>query len=363
MNPIASTVRKTCLNLAGLLLLQAGASHGQSLLKNYTLDGDVKRTYWTFLNSQNPYRIPDQPSTMTGTMTVASPGYGAGMGLYSWTGNYSMTVNQPVTTFDIQQAVYQLDVTWDPASTFPFNGGPVLSYNGGNQQIRATLPMVVDGLRVVNNDTGIPEMEGIDSFAYRGITWQWDLSGIADVIHSVKIYMPFANHTSVVGARIDVASEFLQVGGTPATPLQQWRQLHFLSAANSGRGADLADYDSDGILNLIEYALGTDPVVATGANGPAALPQALSSGGRLKLSFSLPATPPAEVTYRVRATNDLVTWTTLATKVGTGAWTWQGSGASQISATTTSGRTLVQVGDDAAQSTRPRRMMKLEVSY
>ena len=183
------------------LAVMAQTASAESLLKSHPLPGQVKTTYWTFLASQNPYRIPDSPSTMTGTMAVASPGYGASMGLYSWTGNYSMTVNQASTagpSFRIQQVVYQLDVTWDPATTFPFNGGPKLSYNGGNQQIPATLPMIVDGTRIVDNDTGIPEMEGIDSFAYRGITWQWDLSGAVENITSVRIQMPFANHTSVV---------------------------------------------------------------------------------------------------------------------------------------------------------------------
>lgn len=356
------------LNLPALIVcclaLTALVASADSLLKSHPLQGQVKTTCWTFLASQNPYRIPDSPSTMTGTMTVASPGYGAGMGLYSWTGNYSMTVNQASTAappFRIQQVVYQLDVTWDPAVPFPFNGGPKLSYNGGNQLIPATLPMIADGTRVVDNETGIPEMEGIDSFAYRGITWQWDLSGVVENITSVKIQMPFANHTSVVGARIDVASEFVEIGA-PETPLQLWRQTHFGSKENLGSGADASDPDGDGLQNLIEYALGTVPTSPGQGNGSAMAPRPLLASDRLRLGFSLPAEAPSDLVYRVRVSNDMLTWATLATKTGTGAWTWQGQGDSQVSTLAASGRMQVEVGDHQAGGGAVR-LMRLEVSY
>jgi len=349
--------------VASILLLAAQPLAAESLLKSYALDGDAKNTYWTFLASQNPYRIPDKPSSMTGTMAVALPGYGAGMGLYSWTGGYSVTVNQTAPDFDIQQAVFQLDATWDPAVTFPINGGPVLSYNGGNQQLKATLPMVVDGTKVVDNNTGIPEMEGIDSFTYRGITWQWDLSAIPDVIHSVKIYMPFANHTSVVGARVDVASEFLQVGGTPTTPLQLWRQDHFKTAENSGKAADTADADGDGLPNLIEYALGTNPMSAEGDQGAQAAPTPGIVDGRMRLNFAIPAAVPTELTYEIQASSDLVQWTTLAKKTGTAAWIWQGNGASQIVTTPSTDKTYIQISDDRTVADAPGRMLRLRVGY
>ncbi len=346
-------------------LLTAAASAGaQSLLKAYPLQGEVKTTYWTFLASQNPHWIPNSPTTMTGSMTVASPGYGAGMDLYSWTGHYSTTVHQaasPAPSFPIHHVVYQLDVTWDPATTFPFNGGPKLSYNGGNQQIPATLPMIVDGTRVVQNETGIPEMGGIDSFAYRGITWQWDLSGVPGTISSVSIQMPFANHTSVVGTRIDVASEFLQVGGNPTTPLEQWRQSHFQTTENSGRAADLADYDADGIANLVEYGLGSDPASNSGANGPSAKPAVVIAGGQLALSFAIPATPPQELIYRVQVSGDLAEWVTLATKAGTQAWVWNGGGASRITTTASGDRSRVTVGDN--EPTGGIRLMRLNITY
>ena len=45
------------------------------------------------------------------------------------------------------------------------------------------------------------------------------------------------------------------------TPLQQWREQHFSTVTNTGDAADLADPDSDGIPNLLEYACGSLPKV------------------------------------------------------------------------------------------------------
>jgi hypothetical protein len=350
--------------LLAVWLLAGPLASAASLLKSHPLQGEVKTTCWTFLASQNPYRIPDSPSTMTGTMTVASPGYGASMGLYSWTGAYSMTVNQASTaapSFGIHQVVYQLDVTWDPATTFPANGGPKLSYNGGNQQIPATLPVIVDGTRVVENETGVPEMGDIEAFTYRGITWQWDLSAIPGTITSVRVEMPFANHTSVVGARIDVASGFAELGGPAATPLEQWRQLHFQTAENAGAAADNADFDSDGLANLVEYGLGTNPASAAGPDGSSAAPVPVMTDGKLSLFFAIPTTPPEALTYEVQVSGDLSGWTTLATKSGSQPWLWNGGGTSQVAMVTAGGKSQVTVGDNGAGP--GKRMMRLEITY
>ena len=51
----------------------------------------------------------------------------------------------------------------------------------------------------------------------------------------------------------------------PENAIEQWRQLHFGSSANSGDGADLADPDDDGESNLLEFTTGQDPHAATRA--------------------------------------------------------------------------------------------------
>jgi hypothetical protein len=47
-----------------------------------------------------------------------------------------------------------------------------------------------------------------------------------------------------------------------ATPLDQWRLDKFGTAAYNPEAGNLADPDNDGIVNLLEYALGLDPKVA-----------------------------------------------------------------------------------------------------
>ena len=66
----------------------------------------------------------------------------------------------------------------------------------------------------------------------------------------------------------------------------------------------------------------------------------------------------------VQATADLVTWTTVATKVGTGAWVWNTSAGGSTSHIVDAGTTpdTVQVGDILASSGIARRMMRLEVT-
>jgi hypothetical protein len=46
------------------------------------------------------------------------------------------------------------------------------------------------------------------------------------------------------------------------TPREQWRLDHFGTPENQGAAADFADPDGDGVLNLGEYALGGNPLVA-----------------------------------------------------------------------------------------------------
>jgi uncharacterized protein YjiK len=149
------------------------------------------------------------------------------------------------------------------------------------------------------------------------------------------------------------------------TPVQSWRASNFGSTANSGDAADDADYDHDGVGNLLEYALGLDPKTAPSASERGALPQAMlhdasapELSDRLALSFQLPASIPADATYTVQASTDLVSWTDLASKTGSGSWSWLAEGQSRI---LTTGST-VRVGDAVPSAAQSSRMMRLKVT-
>ncbi len=69
------------------------------------------------------------------------------------------------------------------------------------------------------------------------------------------------------------------------TALQALRQTYFGSPDNTGDGADLNDFDHDGIVNLLEFAFGLDPT----QNSTGMLPQPQTSDSNRVISFSEPA--------------------------------------------------------------------------
>ncbi len=149
------------------------------------------------------------------------------------------------------------------------------------------------------------------------------------------------------------------------TPLEAWRLANFGTTSNTGDAADTADFDHDGIANLMNYALGLNPTVNAGVAG---LPIALSGdpdpllSDRLALSVVLPSPNPSDVTYTVQASDDLTTWADVASKTGAGDWQWLGGGASHI-LSSGDGPVTVKIGDLVpADAEHPHRMMRLKVA-
>src|SRR5262249_31328935 len=51
------------------------------------------------------------------------------------------------------------------------------------------------------------------------------------------------------------------------TPIETWRVLNFGSPAEAGTGADLADPDGDGVVNVHEYQMHTNPNASDSTHG------------------------------------------------------------------------------------------------
>ena len=100
-----------------------------------------------------------------------------------------------------------------------------------------------------------------------------------------------------------VANYYIAGGtGTVSTvsPILDWREAQFGSVLNTGTGADSADFDGDGVPNLLEYAFGTNPK-ASGHN-PVVIGR--SSNGQF-LTLTFPRVANAGLVYRVEASSDL----------------------------------------------------------
>ncbi len=136
-----------------------------------------------------------------------------------------------------------------------------------------------------------------------------------------------------------------------ATPDQSWRLQYFGTAQNTGNAADLANPAGDGVVNLVKYALGMNPDV----NSQAGLPVLSASGGALELKFNrnLSAT---DVTYYIQASDNMVTWTTLAT------WAAGGNSWTQTGATVTDVNGAVTAVDNTPIGSQPHRFLQLQVS-
>ena len=148
---------------------------------------------------------------------------------------------------------------------------------------------------------------------------------------------------------------------TPGTPLQQWKLNYFLSPANSGEGANSADPNSNGVPNLLEYALGADPLAGTSSdplgpgspNGRQFIPRAVISTnalikGQPAMRLNLPASPPSDIELLAAASTNLtnpIGWTDIATRTGTNAWQWLASGTNLVAPdASTNGRALFDIG-------------------
>ena len=96
----------------------------------------------------------------------------------------------------------------------------------------------------------------------------------------------------------------INLTGSQATALEVWRQEHFNSPYSIGDGADLNDSDSDGIVNLMEFATGSDPRAFTPPIG-----QLVKNGNTLEFTYSRPKAALADLRYDLEASATLSgTW-------------------------------------------------------
>lgn len=119
------------------------------------------------------------------------------------------------------------------------------------------------------------------------ISRTWQVLGAASITGTFKFGTVSSDVTgrpaSGYGAfTLQQTSTAINLVWTPRPPIEQWRFTHFTTNANAGNAADLADIDNDGLVNLLEYALGGNPNVSSMVS----LPRCGILDGKLSLIFT-----------------------------------------------------------------------------
>ena len=152
---------------------------------------------------------------------------------------------------------------------------------------------------------------------------------------------------------------------TTVTPVEEWRSAWFNDVTNTGDGADSASPASDGIPNLLKYALALFPFE------PSSVPQAVLKdyGGSKFLSITFDRNADkSDINYEVQvADGPDGPWTTIASSIGGAPMT--GPGLVQeafatyyINPVTVGYSNFAEVRDVISTADAPRRFMRLKVS-
>lgn len=135
----------------------------------------------------------------------------------------------------------------------------------------------------------------------------WTTTGAVDISFLMMGYSggtSGSNQSAIDEVRF--GQSFAEV--TPTfSPSETWRINHFGSPTGSGDASDLSDPDGDGVANLLEYALGSQPT--SGASQQAPVLGTTATAGQEYLSLQVPWNSSAtDLTFTVEVSDDLVNW-------------------------------------------------------
>ena len=167
-------------------------------------------------------------------------------------------------------------------------------------------------------------------------------------------YGVFSLQQAVTGITVNFAPN------SSASPTETWRQANFGEEwDNPLVSGDVIDGDFDGMPNLLEYALGTNPNVADAALSP----QVSTAPNKLRISFTR-NTAASDIVLTVVAADNLAgEWTEIARSVEGGAFTPVLAGAT-VSESGEGAIRDVQATDVylVSDPAHPRRFMRLVVA-
>ena len=233
------------------------------------------------------------------------------------------TVGSAMTLAEIQQAVESVDVDGVPAAapaalsgsnfiaTLPSNPPANIITGPGTTR---TLPV-----RVTLKPTA-------GAATYTRFFVEHVASGLGVSTRWVSADPALPALTRTLRADVDVSSRAALVEIDSLSSLEQWRLQNFGQPDGAGQRANDADYDKDGVPNLVEYVTGTSPLVRDGTmnaangiflTGPDSPEEYLS----FRLRISTAAMADVKLKLTIQQSPNLSTWTTLASRVSAGSWT------------------------------------------
>jgi hypothetical protein len=159
--------------------------------------------------------------------------------------------------------------------------------------------------------------------------------------------------TNLAGVAETTAAELAVIVG-----YDSWMNFQFTAEEiASGRAVALADFNRDGIANLLEYAFARDP--QTGVGGELPTVSKIPGTNRVRIQFDRDARKP-DLRYTVEASNDLTSWIPIARSSGAEP-TLNLGGAGSIVETGTGALRSVTVDDGSAGLGRAERFLRVTV--
>ena len=143
---------------------------------------------------------------------------------------------------------------------------------------------------------------------------------------------------------------------SPESALEVWKAQHFGFVSASDTSGDSADPDEDGVPNLFEYAIGTDPNVPDQIEASANSPRFFRD--TTFFSLKLAAGLRSDITYIIEAAGDLQgEWTTISQKTASnGLW----AGTAPVIVSPVEGRAVeLRIAGSRSTASKERRFYRL----
>jgi PKD repeat protein len=187
-----------------------------------------------------------------------------------------------------------------PSGTIEFTSSDY-SVTEGAESVTATITVRRTGSSIGTVGATVSTISGgtatpTSDYTVTSVPFAWDHLDQTDKVFSVSINsdnLAEGDETVVVGlGTLTGGAVTGLLGSTTLTirdrAVDHWRYSEFGTNANTPNGLVTADFDNDGISNLAEYGLGTDPSVANSNPGTSAQ---IVPPGLLEYSFASTSTP------------------------------------------------------------------------